>query len=331
MNKQTGNDSIFGSRLHVALLLVILALGAGVRLWRMDDPPRDFWTIRQYHNAATARAMFYEGNPSVPAALKEVAARHKLWLAEPPVLEYVVSRVYRLMGEERFWVARLFIGLAWMLGSVCLVLLARRMLSPDAALVAAGFYLLMPYSITASRSWQPDPLMVSGVIATVFFTYRYFESRSPLRLLVAGLAAAITTFLKPGGSILTLCGVFGVLSWHERGFRRTLLGAPAWIFAILAVLPSLVAVSVAARLGLYEPGRHLMSYISPRMLLTFFFWKGWLGILVQILTWPGLILALLGFAVFPRGRPLALAAGRWHLHQSQRPHQPLARQCPGCP
>lgn len=292
------------------LFLVLLLGGAAVRAYRLGEPPRDFWTIRQYYNALSARKLYFQDNSSVPQWRREVLAEHRVWLAEPPVLEWTVARLYRLIGGERFWVYRMFTSSAWILGGFFVWLTARRLLGEWPALTAVAYFLFLHYGVTASRSWQPDPLMVMGVCAVMFFVLRYFENPSPSRLVLTGSVAAVATLFKPGGSVLTLMGMFGLLSLHSVGFRRTLLSGSTWGFVAMMILPAAVVVGVATWKGWYEPGTHFLTYWAPHLLRTFFFWKGWVGILIKVLTLPGLMLAVLGGLVFmPAGRARALTLG----------------------
>lgn len=311
MNVELKSGSTTISRTAQVLLVVVLSMMAlGVRCYRLNEPPRDFWTIRQYYNALTARALFFQNNPDIPAWRKDVVADHRIWLAEPPLLEWVVSRIYRLIGGEQFWVYRMFTVSAWLIAGLFLFLTAQQLLGFWPALTAMAYFLFLPYGITASRSWQPDPLMVMGVSATVYFIWRYFEQPSLRRLMLASSVAALATLFKPGGSVLTILGVFGVMSLNTYGWRRTLWPGPAWGFAATMLLPPALVVGISAVLGLYEPGSHFLTYWAPHLLKTFFFWKGWLGILVRILTLPGLALALLGgVLLMPRGKARSLALG----------------------
>ena len=44
-----------------------------------------------------------------------------------------------------------------------------------AALVALGYFLILPFSVQASRSFQPDPGMVMWLILSVYFFFRWSE------------------------------------------------------------------------------------------------------------------------------------------------------------
>ena len=310
MNADISNDWKMPSPLlRWGLVIILLGMAALVRLYRITEPPRDFWTIRQYYNALSARALFFRNNPAIPEWRKEVLKDHRVWLAEPPMLEWAVSRVYRAIGHEAFWVSRAFTVTAWLAAGWSLMLLAQKMYGFWGALAGGAFFLFAPYGVTASRSWQPDPLMVMGICAAIYFAWSYFEKPGVARLAVAGLVAALATLFKPGGSVLTLLGIFGFMSIQAFGWRRTLRPGPAWGYAMLMLLPPAVVVVFSAAKGWYEPGSHFLTYWAPHLIPTFFFWKGWVGILIKLLTLPGLMAAIVGAMFLPAGRSRALIYG----------------------
>ena len=97
---------------------------------------------------------------------------------EPPVLEFVVALGYLLLGSEALWIARLIVSLAWCLGGLALFALVKESVSGVPALVALGYYLFLPFGVTASRSFQPDPMMVMWVMLAAYALYRWSESQA---------------------------------------------------------------------------------------------------------------------------------------------------------
>ncbi len=57
--------------------------------------------------------------------------------------------------------------------------MARRISSPTSALIALTFYLILPFAVQASRSFQPDPLMTSSFVIGLYFLYRWMEELAP--------------------------------------------------------------------------------------------------------------------------------------------------------
>src|SRR5215213_3014200 len=72
---------------------------------------------------------------------------------------------------------------------------AKRLFSPRAAVVPTAFYLLTPYGILASRSFQPDPLMIMALLISIFTILRYYERPPAYTLAVAAIVSSLTLFV----------------------------------------------------------------------------------------------------------------------------------------
>ena len=109
--------------------------------------------------------MYYQwfGNP-LPEWMSEFAVRtgRSLPLIEPPLMETLAAATYVVTGEH-LWVARAFASVFWVLGALAVYAVAARIASRPAGLASAGLYLFLPFAISASRGFQPDPLMTSLV------------------------------------------------------------------------------------------------------------------------------------------------------------------------
>src|ERR1043165_7624443 len=155
--------SLFSSRTARTIALVLIFGAAfGIRLYDLSDLPLDFHPTRQLLSAIKARGLYYETQPNgVPTWKLETAIRMAKLKAdvEPVVLEHLVAFTYRFTGEQ-LWIARIYSSFFWLIGGVFLFLLAREFVSFEGALVATAYYLIFPYAIIASRSFQPDPLMI---------------------------------------------------------------------------------------------------------------------------------------------------------------------------
>ena len=296
-------------RAFLAMVVFVFLSAFLVRVYRINEAPRDFWTVRQYSGALIARALFFENNSAIPEWRRDVVSGYMKWLAEPPVLEVASAAVFRLIGSEQFWVPRTITVTCWMLGGVLLFAAVRRLLSREAALAAAVFYLFLPYAMAASRSWQPDSLMVAGLCGCLLTGLKYFERPSARRLALYAAVSAATTFVKPGGSLLMMFGLFAGLSLYHRGFWSSVKAPSSWVYAVASVLPSGVIVLWARAQGWYQPGWHFQTYLSFHLLRTLYFWKGWLGVLVHVFTWPGLVVACSGFLFLRDRRTLAVVLG----------------------
>lgn len=225
--------------LHVALILLVFGLGLGIRLYDLTDPPLDFHPARQYHSAVIARGIYTHWGGAYP---EELAQRHRAQEAseariEPPIFEYLVAANFKLFRTDALWIARLYAILFWMAGGIPLYLLAKRLAGFEAGLLALGVYLLIPFGVLASRSFQPDPLMVTLTIYAIWALDRWQQQPTWRRALLAGalLGAAILVkqvMIMPLG--LALAG----LLWVKWGWRA-LRSRHAWAMAALSVFPAL--------------------------------------------------------------------------------------------
>jgi len=165
------------------LLGGLLVLGLGLRLLDLKDPPFDFHPTRQLGSAVIARGMYYQAQESAPEATRRLAI--DLWSEAPvyeaPILEALVAGTYLAMGGENLWVARLYSSLLWISGVIPLVLIGRRLGWRAGSVASIAFYLVVPFGVRASRSFQPDPWMAAGLLFTAWalLAWRCSSNRLP--------------------------------------------------------------------------------------------------------------------------------------------------------
>jgi len=275
-------------------MAVLLCMGAWwLRMVDSDSPARDFWTMRQYSSAMIARQLYYDMLPSVPEWKQEVLQGGRRWHAEPPIMEYLASRIFRLQGRESFWPFRLITASGWVLGGWFLFLILRRLLGAPGALAGLAFFLFVPFGITTSVALHADPLMIMGLLASTWAILRYCDHLTGRHLVFAGLLSGVGLVFKPGPVVFLMGTTFGLCLLAVTGWNRKIIGRSV-IFAILTVLPSFLVNLWAVQRGLYQPGYQLSTYWSPHLLGTLYFWRGWLGRVIDVLTVPGLLLAVAG-------------------------------------
>ena len=180
------------------LMVGIFAIGLGVRLYDLSDPPLDFHPTRQLHSALIARGMYFEQRPDVPAWQRDLAVKqwHIEGEIEPQVFERLVAWTYGLAGGPDLSIPRLYAIAFWMAGAVFIALLAFEWIGAWGALVAAAFFLAWPYGVVASRAFQPEPLMVALIAAALWAALRWEASRRWGWAAAAGLLAGLAIYIK---------------------------------------------------------------------------------------------------------------------------------------
>ncbi|MEK6752216.1 MAG: glycosyltransferase family 39 protein, partial [Chloroflexota bacterium] len=231
--------------------IILFALGGFLRLLDITDPPLDFHPSRQLRNSLVARDIYYSILPSATDEQRDLAASfaRSVGKYEPPVIESIVAYTWLITGEN-IAVARVWLTLFWLAAGVALFDLMRRAASPWAALIALAYYLVLPFSVQASRSFQPDPLMTSAFVIGIYFLYRWSEDASPLPAgegpgvrawrwaILAGIFLGLATFVKiviaffAGSAAIAM-----VLFTLKRDFWKS---KQVWMMAALMVIPALV-------------------------------------------------------------------------------------------
>ena len=232
------SQSVFLNRIaRVAALVVLFSVAFGIRMYDLTDLPLDFHPTRQLLSAIRARALFYETQPDgYPTWKLEAGIKHAQSKAdiEPVVFERLVAYTYRFVGEQ-VWVARVYSSIFWMIGAAFLFLLVRELVSFEGALVSTAYFLLFPYAITASRSFQPDIPMLALTITFWWMFFRWVRLPSWTNAILSGLLGGFAIFIKLPAVFFVAGGALGlVLSRYS--FRELIHNVQLWVIAVIGAL-----------------------------------------------------------------------------------------------
>lgn len=252
------NISSQGNEHRLSLLfqisvVILFFLGVTLRLIDLSDPPFDFHTSRQLRNSIVAREIYYRLSPAADPQKQKLAASfaNSVGHYEPPIIESLVAVTSLAAGGESYATPRIWETLFWILAGFALFDLARRAISPWAGLAALAYYMVLPFSVQASRSFQPDPLMTSAFIVGIYYLYRWSEDVSQPTsgiskqrdhswkwAVLAGLFLGFATLVKIVIAFLSgACAIALVLFTLRRDFWKS---KQVWVMAFLMVAPAFV-------------------------------------------------------------------------------------------
>jgi hypothetical protein len=303
--------SFFHSRFsQIAALVLILGLGFGIRLYDLTDLPLDFHPTRQLLSALKARGMYYETLTDIPSDQRSFAIQQWKFRAaiEPEIIERMSAFTYQFTGEQ-LWVARVYSSLFWVISAYFLFLLAQRLTSTDGALAAAAFYLFAPYAVTASRSFQPDPLMVALIVIFWWAVSKWADEPTSYKwAILAGLFGGFAIYVKFVAAFFVIGGGLGSAIRRD-SLLETARRPQIYVMALLGILPGaayvIYGVWGAGFLGQQFGGRFIPEYfLSPS------YYLGWIGMLNLVVGGMALTVALISLFFFESdGRRFAL--GLW--------------------
>jgi hypothetical protein len=309
----------------IAGVCVLLALALLMRLDGITGPPigiSETLTIRQYHSALLARSYYVRSQSSAPAWQRQVAqviGREQPPI-EPPLMEHVAAVAYRVAGGEKLWIPRLLSSLFWLAGGLAVYRLARRIASSTGSLASLAVYLFLPFAVHASRSFQPDPLMVALMCVGALAIVRYHERAEVQRLLVSSAVAGAAGFVKPPVALFFLVPMFASLAASAGGWKRSLRNRDLWAFATLATIPSIAYYAYSVLVTTYLAG-DVSEKLQPSLWFEASYWRGWGDKLLGIVALhqgpiavPSALVILLAAAVgvaLAQGRGRAMLLGLW--------------------
>jgi hypothetical protein len=293
------------------LLFVIVIVGVGVRLINLDNPPLDFHAWRQLRSLSIARGMYYEMLPDADPTLRDTAINlaNTFEKLEPNILERIVAVTYLVTGGENPWIARLYSILFWTIGGLALFDLVKKVVSPSGALVTFAFYMLMDFGINASRSFQPDPLMVMCILLTLNALTRFSQQKNWKWAILSGLFGGIAILVKVFAVYpIAISAISLVLtSWEMRKFYRD---PKIWTTAaIMILIPAVYYIILSPGAG----GNYLSMWGSGFWDLWFspVFYLRWLSYLNKLFGIYIVFLAFISLFLFSWKPGRILALGLW--------------------
>lgn len=302
-----GTGARFTLSSGTVVLVLVFLLGFGIRLYDLTDPPLDFHPARQLRSALIARAVFYQLDTSADPLLRQQAVDlANLEVYEPPILEALVGFTDFLIGQEHFWVGRIYNALFWVIGGLALFALGRRYASFYAVLLALAFYFFLPFSVIASRSFQPDPWMVMWVLLFACVLYRWCERPSWKWALIGGALGGMAVLVKLV-AVYFVGGMLAAVLLARLGLRLA-RDRQAWAMILLVLAPALIYY------GLLNPQRSagffsFWTVSLSGLVLTTNFYADWLVMVNYLMGLTNFMAALLGVALASRlVKPLLMGA-----------------------
>jgi 4-amino-4-deoxy-L-arabinose transferase-like glycosyltransferase len=232
---------------------------------------------------------------------------------EPEVLETLVAYTYRFTGEK-LWVARIYSSLFWIIGGIFLFLFVRRLVSFDAAVFSSAYYLLFPYAIIASRSFQPDPLMVMLIIVFWWAFLAWLDlpvsassTRAWITAGLAGIIGGVAIYVKFSAAFFVIGAALG-LALSRFTWRQMFRNGQIWLMAILGALPGTIYLLDGLQGGLSS---QFSGRFIPALLFSPYNYLAWMNKVDLAAGGIFVMLGLLGFFLTTDRRFRFLLFGLW--------------------
>ncbi|MBQ6154368.1 glycosyltransferase family 39 protein, partial [bacterium] len=231
------------------MLMVIVGVGFGCRLWRINYPLMDWHSFRQ---ADTASVTWEFVKHNYPIWLPHYHDLGKIQsgqvnldgyrMVEFPIINYLLALILHI---NKSWSVEMVSRLASVLAStgsiVCLYYFCRQVMrevtekkATIVSLLAAATIAILPYSVYYGRAVLPEPFQVFfGLLSLLAFSY-YLQKRNWQLWLATAVSLMLALLLKP--TTVFWGPVWLYLAWHNEGWQ-CLKRKDLWFLAIAAVAP----------------------------------------------------------------------------------------------
>lgn len=237
----------------VILVTLFLLVSLGIRFIDFKDLPLDFAATRQLHSLIMARGIYYQMDTPNTLAMPQdkrsfgINTGKAETVIEPPIMEYLTAYTYRLFDQEIISIPRIYSILFWVFGGIPLFLLARKLMNLNGAFASLAAYLFIPFGVYASRSFQPDPLMIMCILWALYFQKRWADNATIKNAVLAGLITGITLFVKAPSAFFVGFTFIGLVL--SKGFKNWIKNPQVFMMAALALLPAIIFNAISATVG----------------------------------------------------------------------------------
>jgi len=295
--------------LTTALIAVLFLAALGIRLYDLTDLPNDFYMVRQYRALLISRGMYYQHLGTIPEWQRTMAVTQ--WkaegLIEPPITEALTALSYNFTGVQT-WVGRVYTSLFWLLGGLAIWLLAREMSMLWGGIVALAYFLFVPFGVTVSRAFLPDPLMVAMIAWSLWALYRWEKRHTWRSAILAGILTGLAIFVK-SVSVFILLGAAAGLVLSRKSLKRIFADKQTWAVTGITAIPTIIFYIYG--LTTASMGDQFSLRFFPELLRDPSFYVRWLFLVAGFAGFVAMFASLTGLLLFPASGPRFMGIGMW--------------------
>ncbi|HUD09810.1 MAG TPA: glycosyltransferase family 39 protein [Patescibacteria group bacterium] len=235
------------NKLKFGLLVGILILGFAVRLYKFNSPIADWHSWRQADTSSVSRNFVSTGFDLLHPRFDDLSNVPSNKYDNPQGYRFVEFPVYNVMQAGLFimlghitieqW-GRMVTIFCSLFSAVFLYLIVKKREGFLTGLLAAFFFVFLPFNIYYSRTILPDPLMATFILGAIYYFDLWLTAKSKLQLLLFFVLTCIFSagafLIKPFAGFFMLPMLY--LAFEKYGFNL-IKKWQLWLLAIVALLP----------------------------------------------------------------------------------------------
>ena len=192
-------------KLEYILLSIVLVVGFAVRLYKINSPIADWHSWRQADTASVTRIFVERGIDLLHPRYHDISSI-QTGIENPEGYRMVEFPIYNAIHTVFFkfypklslevW-GRLLTALATTVTALYLYFIGKRLMGSAGGILAAFFFLFIPFNIYFSRVILPDPLGVTFATVSLWAFLKFSQDKKGSFFYVSALFFALALLIKP--------------------------------------------------------------------------------------------------------------------------------------
>ena len=229
------------NKLGKFLIFGILILGFALRMYKINNEIADWHSWRQVDTASVTKFLLKDREILTPKYfdLSNIQTGHEnpkgYRFVEFPIFNIFHALIYTYSTLSFEGSGRMVSILAALTTGFFLYLIGKKLQGRKMGLLAAFFYLTLPYNIYFTRVILPGPLAVCFSIASIYLFMIYLEKDKNKFLFISAILLSLAILTKPHSIFFAIPMLF--LTFQKYGFRKSLQKIPLYIALDIALVP----------------------------------------------------------------------------------------------
>lgn len=223
------------------LLFVILILGFSLRVYKINNPIADWHSWRQADTASVSKIFLKEGIDLFTPRYHDISSIQtgyeniEGWrFVEFPVFNAIHALGARVSPLSFDATGRMVSVFTSLISAVFIFLIGKRFMGTNGGLLAALFFLVLPFNVFFSRVILPEPFTVTAVLASLYFFILWIDKDRFWQIAASGIFFSVALLIKPYAVFYGIPMLYLTMAKFR---QRAIVNTRLWIFLGLSLTP----------------------------------------------------------------------------------------------
>jgi 4-amino-4-deoxy-L-arabinose transferase-like glycosyltransferase len=187
------------------ILSILLILGFIVRLYKINGPIADWHSWRQADTTSVSKTFVQKGIDLLHPRYHDISSIQTglpnpqgFRMVEFPIYNAFHAMLFTTFGKFSFeeWGRLLSISCS-LISAFFIYLLGKRFVGSWGGILAAFFFLFIPYNVYYSRVILPEPMAAVFALASLWFFVKFIDKDRTSNLILSGVLLSLGLLVKP--------------------------------------------------------------------------------------------------------------------------------------